>query len=179
VAKYSIPIIFYLSSLLLTFSNGFASEQIAYAPNKHALYIPHAKTIIQRAQNNLPHYGVLTEGNDGYIYLKVDDDYINHLFPILSNREYTKPPYFRRPNSPGAHISVIYVDERQQTGEITEVGQTYSFKIVGLNAVPSKTLKYIVLEVNSPELENLRKKYGLSPLLKNHEFHITIAKKKE
>ena len=60
-----------------------------------------------------------------------------------------------------------------------EIGQKYSFKISGLTSVPPKTHKYIVLEVISPELEQLRKKYGLSPLLKGHNYHITISKKKE
>lgn len=171
-------VLFLVIGLFSLFFKISAADPIAYAGQKQTSFIPHAKTIIKKAQNDLPHQGVLTEGSDGYIYLKVDDNYINQLFPILSNRNYIKPPFFRRPQSPGAHVSVIYVDERHQTGSINEIGQIYSFKVTGLNAVPAKTLEYIVLEIDAPELENLRKKYGLSPLLKNHPFHITIAKKK-
>jgi len=40
-----------------------------------------------------------------------------------------------------------------------------------------KNIYYIVLEVESQKLENLRKKYGLNAKLKGHEFHISIAKK--
>jgi hypothetical protein len=174
-----------LSSLILLtslsfFSSIFAVEQIAYARHQSNLYtIQNSKSIVHWAQENLPQMGILKEGRDGFVYLKVDDGYINQLFPMLSNSEYTKPPYFRRLDSPGAHISVFYVDERRQTGEIKEIGQKFSFSLLRLAQVPPKTGKYIVLEVTSPGLEQLREKYGLSPLLKEHDFHITIAKKKE
>ena len=129
------------------------------------------------AQEHLPQKGDLKEGSDGYVYLKVDDNYINQLFPMLNEPEYIKPPFFRRPDSPGAHISVFYVDERRRTGPIAEIGKTYNFKISTFSFVPPKTKEYAVLEVLSPELEQLRMKYNLSPLLKNHEFHITIGKR--
>jgi len=35
----------------------------------------------------------------------------------------------------------------------------------------------VVLEVESPELEKLREKYGLPPKLLGHDYHITIGKK--
>jgi len=133
---------------------------------------------LEWAQNHLPQVGTLKEDLRGFVYLKVDDDYIEQLFPMLENTHYEKPPYFRRADSPGAHISVFYVDERDKIGAIKEIGQTYSFKITGFAEVPEKTHKYIALQVDSPQLEQLREKYGLSPLLKGHKFHITIAKKK-
>lgn len=133
--------------------------------------------VVRWASSHLPQTGTLMEDKRGFVYLKVDDNYINQLFPMLPHSGYSKPAYFRRPDAPGAHISVFYIDERNQTGEIKEIGKQYSFKVVGIAAVPPKTSKYIVLEVESPELESLRKKYGLSPLLKGHDFHITVAKK--
>ena len=130
------------------------------------------------AEYRLPHSGILKEKKDGFVYVKVDDRYIDSLLPILANDAYTKPPYFRREDSPGAHISVFYVSERGQAGTIKEIGQRYSFRINGLAIIPKKTQEYIVLQIASPELEQLRKKYGLSPLIQGHDFHITIAKKK-
>ncbi|MBA3816360.1 MAG: hypothetical protein H0X29_07545 [Parachlamydiaceae bacterium] len=134
--------------------------------------------ILQWAKLHLSQVGTLKEEEGGFVYLKVDDEYIEQLGPMLSDPRYEKPPYFRRSDSPGAHISIFYVNERRQTGTIHEIGQRYNFKIIGLAAVPQKTHEYIVLEVESRELEQLRKKYGLSPLLMGHQFHITIAKKK-
>lgn len=135
--------------------------------------------IIDWAQNQLSHKGILTENPDGYVYLKVDDNYIHQLFPLLANPHYTKPPYFRRKDSVGAHISVIYVDERRQARAISEIGQTFAFTINKIAVVPEKTQRWIVLQVESPALETFRQKYGLSPLLKNHAFHITLAEKKQ
>lgn len=134
--------------------------------------------VVQWARTHLPQAGVLKEAKDGFVYLKVNDDYIKQIFSMVPHSNYMMPSYFRRSDSPGAHISVFYVDERKKTGKIDEIGQKYSFVITGLNIVPPYSEEYIILEVKSLELERLREKYGLSPLLKNHEFHITIAKKK-
>lgn len=136
------------------------------------------QAIINWATENLPQNGVLKENHEGFVYLKVDDGYINQLFQFVDDYAYEKPPYFRRSDSPGAHISVFYVQERKKTGVIHEIGDKFTFKIVSVAYVPPKTQKYIVLKISSPELENLRTKYDLSPYLKGHDFHITIAKRR-
>jgi hypothetical protein len=133
--------------------------------------------ILTWANTNLPQKGILREGPDGFVYLKVDNDYIYKILPLLNLPDYITPPYFRRKNSPGAHISVIYVKERKNLPKITELGKTFLFELSTFKMVPPKRHKYVVLTVSSPDLENLRKKYGLSPLLQGHDFHITIGKK--
>lgn len=135
------------------------------------------EAVIQWARTHLPQTGILAEEKDGFVYVKVNDDYIKQLFFKIPHFHYVMPPYFRRSDSLGAHISVFYADERRRTGRISEIGETYSFTIIGLDVVPSHTQEYVILKVKSLDLEHLREKYGLSPLLKNHEFHITIAKK--
>jgi hypothetical protein len=135
------------------------------------------ESIVQYAREHLPHTGVLQQGPDGFVYVKVDDRYIKELYPMLDLEGYVMPPYFRRPDSPGAHISVFYVFESEQIGHLAELGRTYEFKVEGLAFVPYKHPKFAVLHVSSPELEHLRQKYGFSPLLQNHDFHITIAEK--
>lgn len=128
------------------------------------------------AEKHLPKTGVLVQEEDGYAYLKVDDNYINELYPLLQAPPgFQKPPYFRRKNAPGAHISIVYEDEGVK---LKEVGQEFAFKLGEIITVhPKKGVSYIILEVKSPELEKLRSSYGLSPKLKNHEFHISLAKK--
>lgn len=155
-------------------ANEIAYTQAPFQTNP----LTHAESIVKWAQHRLPHSGILTEKKDGFVYLKVDNDFINKLGPMLKDPAYTAPPYFRRGDSPGAHISVFYVDERSQTGKIKEIGHRYEFEVRQLAAVPSKTQEYIVLQVYSPELERLRERYGLPPLISGHDFHITIAKKK-
>lgn len=63
--------------------------------------------------------------------------------------------------------------------EIKELGQEYTFNIIELRTVKlnkdNKVKKLWLLAVSAPELEQLRVSYGLSPLLKDHDFHITIG----
>ena len=93
----------------------------------------------------------------------------------LEEEGFREPPYFRTPEAPGAHISVFYVDEHIHP---KEVGQTFHFKLNDIVIVhPSRTASYAVLQFEAPELEALRKKYGLSPKLHGYEFHISLAKK--
>ena len=165
----------FLSWIIVFSSNHLESFE---AEKRQTDFTQEQEYIVRWARKNLPQTGTLREGRHGYVYLKVDDDYINQLFPMLPYRGYTKPPYFRRPDSPGAHISVMYVNERNRSGEIKEIGQKFSFRITGFASVPPRTHKYIVLEVDAPDLEQFRQRYNLSPLLHGHKFHITIAKKK-
>lgn len=124
---------------------------------------------------SLPKSGMLIQQPDGYAYLKLDDRYIHELFPMLDAEPgFKKPPYFRRKNAPGAHISIIYEDEKVS---LKEVGQTFTFELKDIRVVNTGKANFIVLEVFAPNLEQLRASYGLKPKLKGHEFHITIAKK--
>lgn len=129
------------------------------------------------AENYLPKSGVLMQKAEGFAYVKVDDRYIYELFDILGLKEqgYEIPPYFRRADAPGAHISVFY--EKEQV-KAKELGQSFAFTPKAFKEVSvGKKLKYMVLQVKSVDLENLRLGYGLSRLLNNHEFHITVGKK--
>lgn len=128
---------------------------------------------------NLPEYGQLKQDDLGFVYVDVDDAYINKLIPFLSDEGFEKPSYFG-PGFHGAHISVIYVDEAFQhhVGEIAEIGSTIYFKIRGCKIVepPQRPGEfYYVLIVDAPNLNRLRKKYGLRK--SKYDFHITIGKK--
>ncbi len=132
--------------------------------------------VVAYADLHLSKTGVLIQKKDGYAYVKVDDGYIRDLFPRLNvAAEYKMPPYFRRSDSPGAHISVVYENEHVK---LKEQGQFFKFTLTRIRVVKvnAKT-SYIVLDVSAPELEKLRQRYGLSPQLQHHEFHITLAKK--
>lgn len=140
---------------------------------------PRWEQVVDFAQQTLPLEGQLVAKSDGYVYLKVDDRYIHLLFPLLGLKEegFQEPPYFRRKDAPGAHISVIYAGEHIAPKEL---GQTFHFTLKRIILVKASKFKtYAVLQVNSPELEKLREKYGLSPKLFGHEFHISIAQKTE
>lgn len=134
--------------------------------------------VVDYANEHLPLEGELKAKVDGFVYIKVDDEYIHTLFPMLDLEEegYKKPPYFRTKEASGAHISVFYENENVIPEEI---GQTFHFELKRIVIVqPAKGTYYAVLQVESPELEQLRMKYGKKPKLHGHEFHISLAKKK-
>lgn len=168
---------FYFFILCLGLVWYFTSETNLFTTHPRFQISPEQDEKVVEYAKKLPQKGILKAGRDGYVYLKVDDDYIRKLFPLTEFPGYEMSAHFRRKDSPGAHISVFYVEEKQRTGWISEVGQVYTFKPTHLAFVPDRTQKYLVLQVDSPQLEELRKKYGLSPYLKGHSFHITIAKK--
>lgn len=131
--------------------------------------------IVEIANSTLPKEGVLIRKSDGFVYVKVDDRYIHDLFPLLGLEEsgFKKPPYFRTRQAPGAHISVFNENEHVDPDEI---GQVFHFTLKNLAVVENHKAQYVVLQVESKELEELRKRYGLKPLLQGHAYHITIAK---
>jgi hypothetical protein len=134
--------------------------------------------VVEYAREHLPQEGYLIAKSDGYCYVKVSDEYIHTLFPMLDLEEegYRKPPYFRSEEATGAHISVIYENENVIPDELGQIFQFELNQIVIVKVSREKT--YAILQVTAPELEKLRCKYGLKPKLQGHEFHITLALKK-
>lgn len=133
--------------------------------------------VVDYARTYLPLEGRLVMKSDGFVYIKVDDQYIHTLFPMLQLEEkgFKEPPYFRSDDAPGAHISVFYIVEHIMPEEL---GQTFHFELKQITLVnPSHNISYAVLQVESPELQQLRVKYGLSPNLQGYEFHISLAKR--
>lgn len=138
---------------------------------------PNWQNVLEYARAHLPMEGKLMMKSDGFGYLKVDDEYIHTLFPMLGLKKegFQEPPYFRTRKAPGAHISVFYEKEKVIP---EEVGRYFRFELKQIVIIkPSENTSYVVLQVKSPELEKLREKYGLSPKLFGHDFHISLAKK--
>lgn len=166
-------IIVVLGSLLLLYALPFEWKT---SPPASTEQVVGWKEAVEYAQEHLPQQGVLTRKSGGFVYLKVDDAYIRKLFPMLDlkGEGFREPPYFRSPNAPGAHISVFLANEHIRPKEI---GQTFHFKLKRITVIKTRNARFAILQVESPELENLRREYGLSPKLYGHHFHITLAKK--
>ncbi len=133
------------------------------------------ETIVNQAKETLPHTGILMQQDDGFVYLKVTDEYINTLYGLIDDKSFTQPPYFRRHNSPGAHISVLYEKEAKSAGSIPSLGESFTFTIKDVARVKGNKKEFFIIQVLCPELEQYRKSLGLNPKLQGHEFHITIA----
>jgi hypothetical protein len=145
---------------------------------------PKPKTVVDepisvQVTKQFSHQGVLQKRPDGYLYLKVDDAYIDRLLPLLKSQGFRRPSSFN--SSSGqvkAHISVMYKNETRPLGVIKELGETFEFTPLKFVRVKRRSKEYVALEVESPQLEALRKKYGLQEKLLGHKFHITIGQKK-
>lgn len=126
--------------------------------------------------------GILKQKDNGYLYLEVSRDFIAEVLPLIEAAgKITPPHHFTSKKGIGAHVSVMYENEQilNDIWEIKELGEEFCFTVVDLRTVKlnknNKAKKLWLLAVVSPELEKLRENYGLSPLLKGHDFHITLG----
>ena len=128
----------------------------------------------------LPAKGTVEQTKEGFVFLKVCDDYIFRLFSLLQEQGIELPPYFGK-GRVGAHITIVSVQEMQEVGfpPIKDLGKEISFKIVNIASVKPDSgntiSKVYLLTIEAPELETLRASLGLSPRVANHDFHITIG----
>lgn len=157
--------------LLFSFSYSFAADYTVEPQEK----------VIEQALK-LSQKGILKQKENGYLYVEVPRDFIGTLLPLIKASGKIKAPgHYTSKKGIGAHISVIYDQERTDHGikTIKELGQEYEFTVGELRTVRVRTMngtkKLWILAVYSPELEKLREKYGLKSLLKGHDFHITIG----
>ena len=67
----------------------------------------------------------------------------------------------------------------KKKNKVREIGEDFAFTVDKLYSTEpegwDEVKQVFFLSVKSPELEALRKKYGLSKLLNGHDFHITFA----
>jgi hypothetical protein len=135
------------------------------------------KDVVSYAQEHLVSQGTLMQKKDGFVYLKLDNAYVTELYSFIQEPGCHLTSAFYRYGSIGAHISVIYANEKS-TDSIKELGQIFTFIPKKIKRVKTRKYENIILQVESPELMRLRESYGLSPKLNHHEFHITICQKR-
>ena len=136
-------------------------------------------------KQNVELIGKLKKTKDNFVYIDIPDELMNGLFNLIEDKG-EKPPYNQKSfNNVGSHISVIKIDEFNDNNlnNIKEIGKEFSFQLGELKSLNpygwDEMDKVWFLTVISPELENLRKKYKLTPKIDNHEFHITIQVKEK
>jgi len=126
--------------------------------------------------------GTLKMKDNGYVYVKVDKDFIAETLPLIDAPGKIVPPsHYKSKKGIGAHISVIYENEliANEIWEIKELGEEFTFTVLEVRTVKlnrdNKLKKLWLIAVEAPELEKLRESYGLSSKLKGHDFHITLG----
>lgn len=137
-------------------------------------------SVLEYVQDNLSHRGVLRKSGN-FIYVDVDEDYIDELIGLIQEQGFIEPPYFGREDLVGAHISVIYKDEAKQyqIDSIEECGQLIDFvpkECVVVRPPNWKEMEEVyVIVVEAPQLDRIRMKYGLPK--SKYPFHITVGVK--
>lgn len=141
---------------------------------------PSCSPILDYIHENLSCHGTL-ENSDGFVYVDVDDRYIRELIKFIKKEGFEEPPYFGRSDLVGAHITVVYPEEMKKYNVqcIEECGTSIQFIPRSCQIVhPPRweeidEVYFIVVDV--PQLDDLRKKYGLPK--REYDFHITIGVK--
>lgn len=159
---------YFIAFLLIFVSQGYAAPK---GCDKIKSYI----------KDNLQTTGTLEQADNGSLYVNVSDDYIKKLIPFIKSQGYVPPPFFGGQNNHGAHITVIHPVEVEnyKIGQIDEVGNTVSFKVKDCEVVKTNRAgvdSVYMIVVDSPDLDKLRKKYGLPK--NKHEYHITVGVKR-
>ena len=150
--------------------------------------IDHKQGHVLEIAKALPQIGVLRKKSNGYVYLDVSNEYITKIFPNLILDGHLRPTDSFG-SEEGAHITVC--KESEDSSEIeAEIGKEFVFEVRELRTIASfkttgvgyggKVIKYHtgdrwLIAIESPELEELRERCGLSPLIDDHDFHITIG----
>lgn len=138
-------------------------------------------TLLEYAKNKLPLQGTLKQNDTGsYCYLKIEDDFIFELFPLIKEPGLSIPDYFPPKQDTRAHISIIYPEEMlPEKINMDELEQSFSFEVTGFLRISVFNKTFFALAVSSPLLKQLRLKYNLSTQLNYRgllvPFHITIA----
>lgn len=126
-------------------------------------------------------YGRLYLANSGWLLLEVPNSLVRGLFNAMQEPGIELP--YDDEGKLNAHISVMNDLEVETIGadKITERGHVFAYRpqtLVRLDRPSWKGVSAVwFLRVGSPELERLRKSYGLSarPHNNEHDFHITYA----
>jgi len=128
--------------------------------------------------------GKLVLSKSGWILLHVPNALVRGAFDALHE------PGTELPNGPdlNAHISVMSPSDVEAAGgahKITERGHEFAYTLGPVKTVQPSNWEGIsrvwYLTVVSPELQSLRKSYGLSPRPRDNQFdfHITIGVRKK
>lgn len=123
--------------------------------------------------------GRLYKSHTGYVLLSVPNALVRGIFDTLEGPGLELPPAMGGRDL-NAHITVMRPEEIDAE-KVSERGHTFRYTLGGLREITPAGWrdfsKAWIIEVKSPELQNLRKSYGLSRLPKDnqHQFHITVA----
>jgi len=132
-------------------------------------------TVLEKSQ--VPMIGKLKANQKGkYAILEVPKEFADAIYDAIYEEGMQKP-------DDHAHISVMNKEEIDQLDmPLEEDDQEFAFSLGGIESCEpegwEEMEKVWFVKCDSPQLQEVRKKYGFTPLMnEDHEFHITIAVK--
>lgn len=135
--------------------------------------------LMKFAETNLICNGVLCQKANGYLYLKINDDFIFGLSQFVHESDKQIPNYFSEPKNSGAHISVVYPEELLRKVEHDSLGKILEFNLSRYFRAKVQDKVHFGCTIESLQLEKIRAELGLSSLLNFRgilvPFHFIIA----
>ena len=130
-----------------------------------------------------PFAGRLRAGDNGYVLLDVPNSLLYGAFAALDHAAAELP---KRNDTVRAHITVFRPDEVEQLGGVDKIVEISRRDLFYYTLGPVKTVnpadwdgvkRVWFIECESPGLEMLRQRYGLTAKPNNdqYEYHITFA----
>ena len=157
-----------------------AFDKLYWSANAHV----HMDKVAAAPKSVLALAGRLVGTKSGWIVLDVPMALVRGAFDALHEPGVELPPPFSDYEDYKAHISVMRPEELKDIGgidKITERGHHFKYTLGPIKSVEpaswGEMSKVWFIQVKSPELQKLRKTYGLSgkPNDGEFEFHITFA----
>ena len=130
-------------------------------------------------------HGKLRQTRDGFIYVDVPNSIFDGFLPMLGGEAEKPPKNERHYDDIGAHITVIKKKEVEENKiQFKDNGKIIKYIINGVEKVENpdgwdEMAAVWFISVTAPELEKIRTSYGLSPKIKDHDFHITLGVKRK
>lgn len=154
-------------------------------PHWATVLFEHGQQFVKTAAEAEPAYslaGTLYLSETGWILLSVPNAFARGVFAAMDEPGIELPP---GPDGKfNAHISVMRKEEVERIGggdKVTERGKQFGYRLGGLYSIVPENWpgvsKVWYARVHSPELQALRKSYGLSALPgeSKYDFHIAVA----
>ena len=127
---------------------------------------PPAKDVLELV-SGLPRVGYITRNPTGYVYLDLDDAWIDNLGSVMEKFGYETPPYFYGAQGVGAHVTILPADPygKKHPDTDVEVGRKITFKIS--NAGPQYprygeygTEAIYMIMIESPDLDQVLQSFN-------------------
>jgi hypothetical protein len=125
--------------------------------------------------------------NTNFVYVKVDDWFVEYYLPLIAKRGFILPPSFEHSSlrgSPiGANITAVNVAEakllREEQFQALTTQPEFTFKVTAFTSVVpdtwKQTAKMAIIGLECPELEVVRKSLYLTAKPNGHDFNIIVG----